>query len=406
MIAKETVDPEAKRKLAVVTAVDGTIQRLLLAQIKAAQEMGYEVHGICAKGSHFGSLADNEVLMYPVTIKRKISPFSDLVALWKMYRYFRLNRIDIVHTHTPKCSLLGQLAAKLAGVPVIINTVHGFYFHDNMPKFKRYFYIAMEWIAARCSTCILSQNPEDVDTATRLRICSRNRIKELGNGVDLDKFEPARFQPLFRIKKRKELGIPSEAIVIGIIARLVKEKGLLDLFEAFRNILAHKDNVWLVVIGPEDNIKSDRISQDTFKEFHIEHRTIWLGKRDDIPELLCCMDIYCLPSWREGFPRSAIEAAAMGLPVITTDIRGCRQVVQHGVNGLLVPFKKPVELEAAIARLIEDAQLRRKLGSAGYHKARREFDERKICKTVLDTYEAYWNPSASETVSSASGVRR
>lgn len=375
-------------KVAVVTAIDATMVGLVFAQIKAAQKDGFALHGLCSQGPNFGMLQKNGVLMYPVTVKRKISPLSDVVTLWEFYRYFRREKIDIVHTHTPKCSLLGQLAAKLAGVPVIINTVHGFYFHEHMKPWARRFFIALEWIAARCSTVILCQNPEDVETAVRLGICNRDKIKLLGNGVDLSKFDPALFDSEFKKKKRKEIGVPAHAIVVGIIGRLVREKGFLELFKAMKNIMVTNEKVWLVVIGPEEPDKPDRISADAFKEYGIANRTIRLGRREDIPELLACCDVYTLPSWREGFPRSAIEATAMGLPIVATDIRGCRQVVEDGVNGLLVPLHNIGKLETAITALLKDGLLRDKMGAAGYAKARREFDEINVCQIVVNTYNS------------------
>lgn len=374
------------KRLAVISAIDTTFKVLLIAQIKTAKRAGYDVHGICTKGPNFDFLRSQDIHIYPVTIKRSISPFSDLMALWKIYRYLKKEKINIVHTHTPKCSLLGQLAAKLAGVPIIVNTVHGFYFHDNMKTAARRFYTAMEWIAARCSTRILSQNPEDIETAVNLHICKRDKIKLLGNGVDLSKFNPARFDANFRLRKRSEIGVPEDAIVIGIVGRLVREKGHFELYEAMRDIMASHANVWLIIIGSEEPEKMDRISTATFKAYGISNRTKYLGERYDIPELLACCDIYTLPSWREGFPRSAIEAAAMGLPIVATNIRGCRQVVEDGVNGLLVPLKNSGALASAIKKLITDKELRLKMGQAGYEKARREFDERNVCRIVLEEY--------------------
>ena len=380
--------PSQEIKVAVVTAIDGTVKTLLWAQIESMQKSSFQVHVVCSYGPNFDWLAERKVITHAVQIKRRISPFSDLAALWKMYRYFKREKIDIVHTHTPKCSLLGQLAAKLAGVPVIVNAVHGFYFHDYMKPWLRRFYIAMEWIAARCSTIILSQNPEDIETAVKLGICNRNKIKLLGNGVDLSKFDPGRFDADFKRRKRNEIGVSQEnVVVVGIIGRLVKEKGYLELFEAMQNIMGTNDKVWLIVIGPEEPDKADRITRGTLERYGIEKRTRWLGSREDIPELLACCDIYSLPSWREGFPRSAIEAAAMGLPIVATNIRGCRQVVENGQNGILVGVRNVAELEQALIKLIDDPQLRREMGITGYQKAHREFDEQKVCKIVLDTYK-------------------
>jgi len=379
--------PEQKKKIAIVSAVDITFKVLLIAQVKAAQEAGYKVHGICSKGSNFDFLIEQGIKMYPVKIKRSISPFSDIKALWQIYKYLRKEKIDIVHTHTPKPSLLGQIAAKMAGVPIIINTVHGFYFHENMKPLAKWFYIAMEWIAGKCSTMILSQNPEDIETAVKLKICKPNKIKLLWNGVDLKKFNPRRFSEDFKINKRQEMGIPEDAIVIGIIGRLVKEKGFLELFEAFREIIKVYDNIWLVIIGPEEPEKADRISVSTLKEYGIENRVRYLGARNDIPEILSCCDIYTLPSWREGFPRSAIEAAAMALPMVVTNIRGCRQVVENGKNGLLVELNNYKELKESLLKLIKNPDLRIQMGQVGFEKTQKDFDESKVCEIVLNTYK-------------------
>ena len=374
-----------KTKVVVISAVDTTFKVLLIAQIKAALKAGYEVHGICSDGPHINFLEAHGIKMHTINIKRSISPFADLVALWKMYIYLKKEKVQIVHTHTPKCSLLGQLAAKFAGVPIIVNTIHGFYFHEYMKPMARKFYVAMEWIAARCSTLILSQNPEDIETAVNLGICKRSKIQLLGNGVDLDKFNPKRFDDKLKKERKFEIGVPADAIVVGIIARLVREKGYLELFEAFKSIIAKHDNVWLIIVGPEVE-KYDRISADKYKEYGIESRTLWLGRREDIPEILSCCDIYTLPSWREGFPRSAIEAAAMGLPIVVTDIRGCRQVVDDGVNGFLVSLRNVNEFKTALTTLICDEELRERMGKAGNIRAKREFDERNICQTVVNTY--------------------
>lgn len=374
------------KRLAVVAAIDITHKILLNAQLSAALDAGYEVHAVCSDGPNKQWLRDQGYQVHSIEIKRRLSPFSDLRTLWRLYRLFRKGRFDIVHTHTPKVGLLGQLAARFARVPVIVNTIHGFYFHDHMKPLARRFYVAMEWLAGKCSTTILSQNPEDIETAVKLGIARRDQIHFLGNGVSLERFNPDRFDEAHVRDKRSAIDVPADAVVVGIIGRLVKEKGYLELFEAMRNIVAERDDIWLVIIGPEEPEKPDRISHDTFVEYGLAERTRWLRSRDDIPELLACFDIYALPSWREGFPRSAIEAACMRLPIVTTNIRGCRQVVENGVNGLLVPFKDASALETAIRHLIDDPDLRRRFGVAGFERSRREFDERRICATVLNAY--------------------
>lgn len=374
-------------RVAVVASVDSTVQRLLAAQVEAMQEAGYDVRCLCTPGSSHAWLVEHGFHMVDVQIPRRVSPLADFKALWTMYRYFRRERIAVVHTHTPKPALLGQLAARLAGVPVVINTLHGFYFHEHMPPLKRRFYIFWETLAARLSSVILSQNPEDVETAVRLRIAPRSRLRFLGNGVNLSRFDPKRFDADNRARVRRSLDIASDAIIVTIIARRVREKGYVELFEAMQSVMQRHSDVHLVIIGPSDPVKRDRIDPQSMSRFRIDNRTHWLGRRDDVPELLASTDVFVLPSWREGFPRSAIEAAASGKPIVTTDVRGCRQVVQDGVNGLLVPLRDVAALETALEKLVDSSTLRSRYGAAGRDKACREFDERRVIRIVLDTIE-------------------
>jgi glycosyltransferase involved in cell wall biosynthesis len=383
-----SVDYEMKKKrLCVISAVDITFKVLLISQIKAAQEAGYDAYGICSNGPDFDFLKEQGIKMFPVRIKRSISPFSDIKALWQIYKFFKKEKIDIIHAHTPKSVLLAPIAAKLAGVPVRICTLRGFMVREGLKPLPELMYRFMAWISAKCSTFLLCQNPEDVRRYIEAGVCKEDEIAPLGNGVDLQKFNPDRFSRNDKSLVRQKLGIPKDAIVIGIIGRLVKEKGYLELFEAFESIIKDKENVRLIIIGPEEPEKADRISGNTFLEYGIESKTKYLGSRDDIPELLSICDIYTLPSWREGFPRSAIEAAAMRLPIVTTNIRGCRQAVEDGLTGILVPVKKPIALANALIELIDRPMLRYKMGQAGFDKAQKEFNEKRVCQIVLAAYK-------------------
>lgn len=376
-----------KIRVAHACAVDRTAWGGLRAQLLGLKKVGYDVSVVCTPTKFGQKLEDLGIHVIPVDISRSMTPFRDLISLWQFYRVFRKGNFDIVHTHTPKVSLLGQMAAKLAGIPVIIDTVHGFYFHDDMKYLNKTFYILMAKVAAKFSTRILSQSQEDVETAINLNICSSAVIRRLGNGLDLNRFNRARFERDLRIKKRNELGIPSDGLVVGIIGRLVREKGYLELFEAASKLAKKGYNIWLMVIGDEEPQKSGAVHASDAERFGISGRTVFCGRRDDVDELMTAMDIYALPSYREGYPRSVLEASAMSLPVVATDIRGCREAIVDGVTGFLVPVRNASGLENAIEKLINDDQMRLKMGRAGYEKARREFDEQNVCKIVLDTYK-------------------
>ncbi|MGH9027396.1 MAG: glycosyltransferase, partial [Acidimicrobiia bacterium] len=216
----------------------------------------------------------------------------------------------------------------------------------------------------------------------RWRIARRGRARLLGNGVDLDHYDPARFSSARRRQLRAELGADDDTIVVGSVGRLVAEKGFPELFAAARRL----DGRYLVVvIGPEDPTKADSISGDELdRARHAGFRL--LGHRDDIDALYAAMDIFVLPSHREGFPRAVMEAAAMGLPIVATDIRGCREVVDHDVNGLLVPVREPAALARAIQRLGDETDTRIRMGNAGRVRAEAEFDEQRVVDIVLETY--------------------
>lgn len=369
-----------------VASIDSTLVVLLWAQLRAAQAAGYDVRCASSPGPNRNWLNQHGAAHVAMDIRRRISPWADLRTLYRLCRYLRRERVTIVHTHTPKAALLGQLAAKLAGVPVVLNTLHGFYFHDDMPRLPRTFYTALAWIGGRCASMTLSQNDEDIDTAIRLGISRPDTIRFLGNGVDLTRFNPDRFDADFRRRKRAELGLPDGTFVVGMIGRLVVDKGYLELFEALRLLRTQGRVFHLLMIAPQESQRAGGLPADEYERFGLAGCTTRLDGRDDVDELLACMDIYVLPSWREGFPRSAIEAAAMGLPIVTTDVRGCREVVTDGVNGRLVPPRSPPALAQAIGELLADSEGRQRLGQAGRERARGEFDERVICRRVLDAY--------------------
>jgi glycosyltransferase involved in cell wall biosynthesis len=377
--------PEKPISILQLMNTDTMLVALLWAQIRAMQIEGYDVRCACPAGPNERWLTEHGVKYFKLDIRRAITPWADLKTLWRLYKYLRREDITVVFTHTPKAALLGQLAAKLARVPVIMNTLHGFYFHDNMPWTRKMFYVLMASLGSRCATMTLSQNHDDVETAKRYKICHPDRIRFLGNGIDLKRFDPARFDEAFRRKKREEFGISENELLIFMVARLVREKGYIEMFKAIRKLRAKRSDFHFIMVALEEPYRGGRISPNEFKRYDITDCTTRLHPRADIDELLACMDVFVLPSWREGFPRSAIEATAMGVPIVTTDIRGCREVVTHDENGLIVPVRDPDALAAAIETLLDNPDMRERMGKAGYDRARREFDENTICKRVMDS---------------------
>jgi glycosyltransferase involved in cell wall biosynthesis/lipopolysaccharide/colanic/teichoic acid biosynthesis glycosyltransferase len=370
-----------------VTTADISLRYLLLNQLQAIRDAGYDVTGISSPGPDVAALEAQGIAHEAVPMTRRLTPFADLRSLLRLTRVMRRRRFTIVHTHNPKPGLLGQLAARLAGVPIVVNTLHGFYFHDHMRPAARRFFVAMERLAARCSDLVLSQNEEDVATAIREGIIPAERIRLLGNGIDLRRFDPDRLNADSWMRTRSALGIDTEAPVVGFVGRLVAEKGIHELLAAARQVRDAMPSVRFLLVGGADTEKADHVTPDVARRFGLEEACIFAGQRQDMPELYQAMDVFVLPSHREGFPRAPMEASAMGVPCVVTDIRGCRQAVAHERNGLLVGVGDVDALASAIRRLLQEPARARRLGEEGRRRAREEFDEQRVFATVLAEYD-------------------
>jgi glycosyltransferase involved in cell wall biosynthesis len=379
--------PDEPASVAHVTTVDLSLRYLLLGQLGALRERGYQVTGVSSPGPEVPTLEAEGITHEAVSMTRRLTPLQDLRSLLRLYRLMRHRRFTIVHAHTPKPGLLAQVAARLAGVPVVVNTLHGFYFHDHTRPSVRRFYVALEKIAARCSDVILSQNEEDIETAIRERIARPDQIRHLGNGIDLSRFDPARLAPEARRRTREALGIAEDAPVVGFVGRLVAEKGINELFSAARAIRDRVPAARFLLVGMLDPEKPDHVTPDAANRVGLGEACVFTGFRQDMPELYGAMDVFVLPSHREGFPRAPMEASAMKVPCVVTDVRGCRQAVTHGRNGFLVPVGDAAALAESVLALLADPDLARRLGEEGRCRALVEFDERRVFATVLGEYE-------------------
>jgi glycosyltransferase involved in cell wall biosynthesis len=325
----------------------------------------------------------------PVSMTRDFTPLADLNSLWHLYRIIRRERFTIVHTHNPKPGLLGQLAARLAGTPIIVNTLHGFYFHEHMRPAGRRFYSTLERVAASCSDVVLSQNHEDMATAVRERICPAHKIKHLGNGIDLSRFDPERIDPEDVASRRRELNISPGAPVVGFVGRLAaRRKGFLDFLAAGRTVAQHHPDVRFLIVGDSDRGKPDAVDPAAASDYGIAGQCLFVGQRpnEELPLLYCLMDVLVLPSLFEGIPRAVMEAATMGVPAVVTDVKGNREAVVAGQSGLLVPLGNVPALAGAITELLADRGKARRMGAQARRIALERFDERLVFEKVKAEY--------------------
>ncbi len=366
-----------------LTTVDLSLRYLVFAQLRSIEELGGESVGVSAPGRWVPDLVEAGIRHVPLPAStRGVAPMADLRSALQLWRVLRRERPDVLHTHNPKPGLYGRVLGRLAGVPIVINTVHGLYAAPDDPLTKRLIVYLLEGIAARFSDLELVQSSEDLALMERYGMVRRGRGQLLGNGIDLSRFDPSRRDLRPRGSVREELNVSEDEIVVGIVGRLVAEKGFVELFEAAAQL---GPGYTLVVVGPDDREKADALDAGIIEAAR-NAGIKFLGMRTDLDDLYPAMDIFVLPSHREGFPRAAMEAAAMGLPIVATDIRGCREVVDHGRNGLLVPVNDPEALAEAIRTLGSNPSTRALYGRAGRKKALAEFDERRVVFRVLEAY--------------------
>jgi len=373
-----------------VTTTDMSLALLLGPQLRAFARAGYEVigmSGVSAAGAWVAELESDGIRHVPLRhATRSVAPAHDARALAELRSAFAQLRPDIVHTHNPKPGVYGRLAARTARVPVVVNTVHGLYATPDDRWQKRAFVYALERLAASCSDAELVQNPEDLEVLARLRV-PRSRLHLLGNGIDLERFDPARV-PAERVAQvRADMGARPEDVVCGLVGRLVWEKGYGEVFAAAAQLRSRVPRLRVVVVGPLDPGKPDALSDLDVERARRDGGITFLGLRHDVEVLYAAMDLHVLASHREGFPRSPMEASAMGVPVVATDIRGCREAVDDGVTGRLVPVRDADALAGAIEVLAVDPELRARMGKAARLKAEQEFDQRRVIDITLSVYE-------------------
>ena len=373
---------ELPLRVAHLTTVDMSLELLLGPQLDAVLDADGEVVGISAPGPYVAALERRGVRHVPLAgSTRGWSLRGDAQAAVDLWRILRRERPTVLHTHNPKPGVYGRVVGRLAGVPIVVNTVHGLYATEDDPWARRAIVYTLEAIASRFSDAELVQNAEDVATMRRFHLARQSLVTHLGNGVDLARFRPGRLSAEGRRALRAQWDADDATVVVGAVGRLVAEKGYPELFDAVHGL----DRVRLVVVGGDDPDKPDALDPEVVERARAAG-VVFLGHRDDVPDLLGAFDVFVLASHREGQPRAAMEAAASGLPVVATDIRGCRQVVEAGVTGLLVPPRSPAALRKALVALTLDPARRREMGDAAAEKAHREFDERDVVDRVMRTY--------------------
>jgi glycosyltransferase involved in cell wall biosynthesis len=368
-------------KILEIINVDFSLRHFLVPLMRGLRARGHEVVGACADGPLLDAPRAEGFRIEHVPMARSMNPVAQARCLAALVALMRREKPDLVHAHMPISGLLARSAAKITGVPRIAYTCHGFLFNQPGPWWRQRLSLTLERAAGRITDTYLTVSEEEAEDARRLGI--HPRATAVLNGRD-----PARFHPdaAARAAIRAELSAREEDCVVVAVSRMVRHKGYPELLAAMRDT---PDTCVLWVVG--ERLATDH-GEDMEPHFAraaqaLGRRLVRLGYRHDVGRVLAAADVFCLPSHFEGLPMSAIEAMLTGLPVVSTDISGPREMVAAGETGLLVPPMSVAPLAGALTALARDKALRMRMGAAARARALDRFDEAKVVARTVALLE-------------------
>jgi glycosyltransferase involved in cell wall biosynthesis len=372
-------------KLHIATTVPMSVDTLLAGQPARLAET-FAVTLVAAPGPELVAAGLREgVPTRGIAMTRSITPLADLAAVWRLFRWFREERPQVVQSYTPKAGLLVMTAARLAGVPVRIHGIVGMPLMEATGLRRQVLAVAerLTYRMANQLTC----NSTGLSRWVREHLRPRRELTVIGhgsiNGVDVDRFRPA--SPVLRQQRRRELGIDQDSVVFVFVGRLVRDKGVEELLVAFEHLQRQRPEVVLLLVGEEEP-ERDPLSPAARQRLGSVPGVRRLGWYDDVRPAFAVADVCVLPSYREGLPTTLLEAAACGLPAVTTDINGCNEVVVDGCTGILVAAKDAVALQAGMARLLDRSE-RALMGAAARRRVTERFEHQAFCRALVAYYE-------------------
>ncbi len=354
-----------KPKLIRITTVPISLDILLKGQLGYMSAF-FEVVGVSSSGTELEKIKEREgIRVEAVEMTRKVTPFRDLKSLWNLYRFLKIEKPEIVHTHTPKAGLLGMIAAKWAGVPIRMHTVAGLPLMEAT-GLKRKLLNFVEKLTYRSATHIYPNSKGLYEFILNENFTSKSKLKIIGqgssNGIDTEYFSPKQISEYQIAELKSELGIQKEDFVFVFVGRLVKDKGINELVQAFSNLKLlsavedQTSNLKLILVGPLES-ELDPLLPETLQEIQTNPDIISVGFQQDVRPYFAVSDCLVFPSYREGFPNVVMQAGAMGLPSIVTDINGCNEIILENENGMIIPVKDENAIQEAMAKLKSNKDL-------------------------------------------------
>lgn len=379
-----------KGKLIRITTVPISLEKLLENQLHFMSSY-YDVIALSAEKEKLETFGKSQgVKTWHLELTRKITPLKDLRAVWKLYRFLKSEHPLIVHTHTPKAGIVGMLAAYLAKVPNRLHTVAGLPLMEAK-GIKRTVLDIVEKLTYACATKVYPNSAELKHFIETEKFTKVSKLKIIGNGssngIDTSYFDPSLFSESQKSSLRDSLHIAKQDRVFVFVGRLVSDKGINELVAAFKKVQLKKSNIMLLLVGPfEDEL--DPLNPDTKESIIKSDGIITTGYQEDVRPYLAISDILAFPSYREGFPNVVLQAGAMGLPAIVSDINGCNEIITDNLNGMIVPKKNTDALADAMSVLINNPILFNKLRVNSRKLIQEKYERKVFWNALLQEYKS------------------
>lgn len=378
-------------KLIRITTIPLSLEKLLEGQLRFMNEH-YEVIGISSGKKELKLLGiKNGIRTYNVKMTRTITPLIDLKAVIIMYRFFLKEKPAIVHTHTPKAGIVGMIAAKMAGVPIRLHTVAGMPLMETSGV-KRRILEQVERFTYSLATKVYPNSIGLKKIILEHNFSKPEKLKVLGegssNGIDTQYFNPGDYPANKKKEIRQKLGIPEKDVVFVFVGRLVKDKGINELIQAFKRLNLEEKNTNLLLVGPFEQ-DLDPIMEENLEEIKHHPNIFTTGYRPDVRPYFAVSDALVFPSYREGFPNVVMQAGAMGIPSIVTNINGCNEIIFNGKNGLIIPAKDENALMEAMLNLVLNNLLRKKMSVNSRKEICSRFERKKFWEILLKEYKSF-----------------
>lgn len=389
-----------KPKLIRITTVPLSFRTLLKGQLKYMSENGFNVIAITS-GKDLDDISQAEhIPVYSVDMTRKITPFKDLQSVWKLYSFFKKNKPHIVHTHTPKAGIVGMMAAWLAGVPIRLHTVAGLPLLEAKGT-KRKILNLVEKLTYTFSTKVYPNSKGLFDIIIKEKFTNTNKLKVLGNGssngINTDYFHPKNISEEIKQELKSKYGILPEHFVFIFIGRIVKDKGINELAAAFQKISEHYPEAKLLIVGDFER-ELDPVTEETESILHNNPNIILTGFQKDVRPYLCISDALVFPSYREGFPNVVMQAGAMGLPCIVSDINGCNEIISQNDNGTIIPVKNANALYTAMEAYLKNRHAVEMMKNIAREMITSRFEQQVLWQSIREEYVDLLNKVNSENV--------